>query len=292
MLFDKIKIKDSTPDDDYGLPEVDMKPVSRREASAASAFEKSKAAPSAIKDAPLAGPQASSTSGKFPLQTEALKHERTTSSEKPSSEKGASKDPSKRSPSKTSVPTIVSSALILALIWVVIFLKSNGIFPFGPQNAEPSSAMNETSQEQIVAEEEPSALLEGEEGWTSTEEEWVEETWEAGGVQNTNPPDEEWESMEELPETIAIPGTENRIETITASTNQFYMIAGSHPTLDAATRDAKTFKAELVYVLFPREGRQENYRIAVGRFAVLEEATDALADFRLNFGESVWVLRY
>lgn len=291
MLFDKIKIKDSTPDDDYGLPEVDIKPVSRREASIASAFEKSKAAPSTIKDAPLAGPQASSTSGKFPLQTEALKHAGTTSSEKPSSEKDASKDPSKRSASKTSVATIVSSALILALIWVVIFLKSNGMFPFEPQNAEPSSAMNNTSQEQIVAEDEPPALLDDEEGWTNTEEEWVEETWEEG-VQNTNPPDEEWESMEELPETIAIPGTENRIETITASTNQFYMIAGSHPTLDAATRDAKTFKAELVYVLFPREGRQENYRIAVGRFAALEEATDALADFRLNFGESVWVLRY
>lgn len=291
MLFDKTINKESTPEDNYGLPEVDMKPLSRREVSPASAFEKSKAAPSAIKDAPLAGAQPSSTSGKFPLQTQAIKHAGTTSAEKTSSAIDASKDDSKSKTSKTTVTTIVISALILALIWVIIFLKSNGIFPFEPETTETSTAMNSGFEEQVKAEDTPPAVLSEDEGWTSTEEELVQETWEEG-TQSTDPPEEAWETIEELPETITVPDSEMRIENVTAATNQFYMIAGSHPDLDAATRDAKNFQAEVVFVLFPREGRQENYRIAVGRYPALEEATNALADFRSKFGETVWVLRY
>jgi hypothetical protein len=290
MLFDKNINKESSPDEHYGLPEVDMKPVSRRETQLAAAFEKSKAAPSAIKDAPLAGPPAPSASGKFPLQAQAIKHAGTTSS--PGKASGTStthNDATKKS--STPVATILISALILVLIWVVIFLKSNGIFPFEAQAPEAMTALNEATTQQDNSADLPPAALDDDEAWASTELDQVEEIWEAN-EKIENESGGELEALEELPETITLPLSEIRIENVTASNNQFYMITGSHPNLNAATQDAKNFEAEVVYILFPREGRQENYRIAVGRFAALGEATDALSDFRSKFGESVWVLRY
>jgi hypothetical protein len=263
-----------------------MRPVLRQGEHGTEAFAKTSANTKRIQDAPLAMPIAP-PSGKFPMQGESMKHAGT----QESSVNQVTTDTSmaKEGSNKTSIASIIAAAAVLVLIWVLIFLNMNNMWPFAQEKTQAIVPLSEQVDEIL-----------NDDAWTSGEDWNAEASEEEGVVEEAWITDDTVEEevvalgeVDEMP-SFTPGGTTSSFVFVETLGNQFYMIAASHPDRPTAEKDARTKleQSASVFVIAPREGREENFRVAVGRFASLDEATNALESFRNQFGESVWVLRY
>lgn len=74
---------------------------------------------------------------------------------------------------------------------------------------------------------------------------------------------------------------------------QYYIIIASMPSEDLAIDRAEELQSENrdVWVIYPY-GETSNYRLSIGKYTAFEEATQALENFKADFGASIWILKY
>ena len=96
------------------------------------------------------------------------------------------------------------------------------------------------------------------------------------------------------PETISSPGSYADIEAITAPTGRSYIIIGSFVDEDLA----RDFGNKLmqngtgIRILSPTTRAPLLHRVAVADFNSFKDALTQIEDYKLNYGESAWVLKY
>ena len=102
------------------------------------------------------------------------------------------------------------------------------------------------------------------------------------------------EEEEFVPETISSPGSYQTIEAITAPTGRSYIIIGSFVDEDLA----RDLGEELmqngtgIRILSPTNRAPLLHRVAVADFDTFNDALTQVEDYKLNYGESAWVLKY
>ena len=78
-----------------------------------------------------------------------------------------------------------------------------------------------------------------------------------------------------------------------SSSVNYYIIVSSTPSMQFAMSQAKDFqlKNKNVWIIFPY-GENRNYRLSIGKFDALADATDALENLKAEYGASIWILKY
>ncbi len=73
----------------------------------------------------------------------------------------------------------------------------------------------------------------------------------------------------------------------------WFIIAGSLPNERLAREEAEEFlnKGVNAWLISPF-GNTRNYRLSVGRYESLQSATEALEKAKVEFGESLWIMKY
>ena len=107
-------------------------------------------------------------------------------------------------------------------------------------------------------------------------------------------PEPEVVEEEVVPETTNTLGSYNNMEAITAPTGRSYIIIGSFVDQDLA----RDFGEKLmqngtgIRILSPTKRAPLLHRVAVADFDTFGEALTQVEAYKLNYGESTWVLRY
>lgn len=107
-------------------------------------------------------------------------------------------------------------------------------------------------------------------------------------------PEPEFVEEEPIPETTTTPGAYAEIEAITAPTGRSYIVIGSFVDEDLA-RDLgeKLMQGGVgIRILSPTRRAPLLYRVAVADFDTFGEASAQIEEYKLNYGESIWVLKY
>ncbi|BDD09262.1 hypothetical protein FUAX_16940 [Fulvitalea axinellae] len=76
--------------------------------------------------------------------------------------------------------------------------------------------------------------------------------------------------------------------------NAYFVVVGSFVDTDLADDYAKRLskKGHLVYILSPKGGKRGFFRLAVGKYGSFAEANSQLGNFKNEFGDKAWVLKY
>lgn len=99
---------------------------------------------------------------------------------------------------------------------------------------------------------------------------------------------------EVVPETPTTMGAYTNIEAITAPTGRSYIIIGSFVDADLAQDFGERLMKDGtgIRILSPTQRAPLLHRVAVADFDSFNEALAQVGDYKLNFGESAWVLKY
>ncbi|SDZ50534.1 MULTISPECIES: SPOR domain-containing protein [Rhodonellum] len=161
--------------------------------------------------------------------------------------------------------------LFLILFMVILMMAMAYFLYFLPDQQERETPF---ITEEIVVVEEPSILL---------EEEDVK--------------DEEFDMAPAL-EVLDTPVEEIKAGEIILITEKgqrpsFHIIAGSLPNERLAREEAQKLlaKGATVWLISPT-GDTRNYRISVGKYDYFQSATEALEKAKMEFDESIWILKY
>ncbi len=185
--------------------------------------------------------------------------------------------------------TSVGLAIFLVLLLLVVsaglyYAYENG-YLFQPKkdvsNASIPPTISESNAENTVE-------VDDNEGWNS--EEFIQTDTIQENIQSEG---------SKIKETIQSEGIETKapervLTELLTPTNKYHIIIASVPSVELAREDGNKLLDDNVSlsILYPRAGRNENFRISAASFATLDEATKQLTFYRQKYGESVWVLRY
>jgi len=185
---------------------------------------------------------------------------------------------------KSQTPLLLS----LVLFMVVILMVMSYFFYFIPNQAVLETPL---ITDNIAPEEEPMILLEQDE--ELLEEELLEEE-----VMEEEIVELESE-ISQATEILEAPAKESKPLNIILVTEKgpspnYYIIAGSLPNEQLAREEVKKLFARgatTVWLISPT-GDTKNYRISIGKYRYFQSATEALNKARMDFDESLWVLKY
>ncbi|MFD2201281.1 SPOR domain-containing protein [Shivajiella indica] len=145
-----------------------------------------------------------------------------------------------------------------------------------PQKIEPEKVVVEEKKPEVLVEsgiEEPEVIQDKEEEVTGNED-------------NT---------IEKIEEPSPIPIKSGSINKVTgkAAFPEYYIIASSTISEKVALEEAQKLidNKNEVWVIYPY-GETSNYRLAIGKFASFNDATQALEKLKADFDASIWILKY
>ena len=100
--------------------------------------------------------------------------------------------------------------------------------------------------------------------------------------------------VEEVEENVSSMGAYNTIEAISAPTGRSYVVIGSFVDEDMARDLGEKLMKEGtgIRILAPTNRAPLLHRVAVADFDTFNEALTQVQDYKLNFGEDAWVLKY
>jgi hypothetical protein len=196
-------------------------------------------------------------------------------------------------PSATSNPKkgSGSTALVIGLVILLIVIASGGYYAY------EQGYLFQPKQELSNANIPPANSKDDVDNGTEMSE---NEGWDNEGfIKSDSTQDLSQTDSLELEEVIQTPTLETTkvkeaLTEIPTSTGKYHIIVASVPSVELAREDGNKLLADdvSIAILYPRAGRNENFRLSVASFATLDEATNQLNFYRQKYGESVWVLRY
>jgi hypothetical protein len=94
------------------------------------------------------------------------------------------------------------------------------------------------------------------------------------------------------PAVTSLGGSINKV-TQKASVPEYFIIVSSTGSEKVALEEAQKLidNKNEVWVIYPY-GETTNYRLAIGKYSALAEATEALAKIKADFDASIWILKY
>ncbi len=183
-----------------------------------------------------------------------------------------------------------SRNLVIGLILVLVVIAAGGYYAYEEGYIfQPKQASNDATTPSAISTDNNASeetTLNDNEGWGSE-----------GFVQSDTVTILEGDSLEssEAFEPLGSATQEAmKLQEFEKPTGEYHMIIASVVTLEAAREDGNKLLADdvSIAILYPRAGRNENFRLSAASFATLDEAKNQLNFYRQKFGESVWVLRY
>ena len=97
-----------------------------------------------------------------------------------------------------------------------------------------------------------------------------------------------------VPEPVSTPGAYTTVEAITAPTGRSYIVIGSFVDEDLARDLGEKLMQDGtgIRILAPTERAPLLHRVAVADFDTFSDAVTQIEDYKLNYGEGAWVLKY
>jgi cytoskeletal protein RodZ len=184
-----------------------------------------------------------------------------------------------------------NSALAVGILLLLVVVVASVYYAYDQGYLfQPKQIANESNIPPAISESdaENSTSLDENDGWNN------QDFTQSDSAQENNQSDSS-EIIETIPsEIVEVVPNNAELSEILSPSGKYHIIVASVPSVELAREDGNKLLAGdvSIAILYPRAGRNENYRISAASFATLDEATNQLNFYRQKYGESVWVLRY